>query len=186
MTDERRTIGTSGAAGRGNRSTPPSAAARALAGGQAQPKRPVKKANANAVTATPAKQAKKAGSQSGPKPATIAAKPAAKKASAAASKVTSVASAKTTQSTGATKRPAAKSSTTGPRSAAGLGSTPGGKPRKKAAPHLRAVTDADAAEAAAAAAMASEPSGSLIPGVIPLDEIVVAIIQAAQRVLGSE
>jgi 1-acyl-sn-glycerol-3-phosphate acyltransferase len=191
MTDERRTIGTSGAAGRGNRSTPPSAAARALAGGQAQSKRPVKKANANAATVTPAKPTKKAGPKTGskagpkagPKPAANAAKPAAKKASAAASKVTPVASAKTTQSTGATKRPAAKS---GPRSAAGLGATPGGKPRKKAAPHLRAVTDADAAEAAAAAAMASEPSGSLIPGVIPLDEIVVAIIQAAQRVLGSE
>jgi 1-acyl-sn-glycerol-3-phosphate acyltransferase len=51
---------------------------------------------------------------------------------------------------------------------------------------LRAVTDADAAEAAAAAAMANEPSGSLIPGVLPLDEIVLAIIQAAQRVLGSD
>jgi 1-acyl-sn-glycerol-3-phosphate acyltransferase len=188
MTDERRTIGTSGAAGRGNRLTPPSAAARALAGGQAQPKRPVKKANASTKNPTkaPAKPAKKDVSPAGRKPAATAAKSAAKKAPAAQSKVTSVASAKTTQSKGATKRPAAKSATTGPRSAARLGSTPGDKPRKKAAPHLRAVTDADAAEAAAAAAMASEPSGSLIPGVIPLDEIVLAIIQAAQRVLGSE
>ena len=145
MTDERRTIGTSGAAGRGNRSTPPSAAARALAGGQAQPKRPVKKANAQPKAT--------------PKPAeSSATKPAAKPA------------AKTT----APPKPTAKKA------------NPGTKPRPKAAPHLRAVTEEDAAEAAAAAARANENSGALIPGVIPLDEIVVAIVQAAQRVLGSD
>ena len=175
MTDERRTIGTSGAAGRGNRSTPPSAAARALAGGQAQPKRPVKKAKvANSSTETPAKPAKKVGPNGA-----NATRPAAKSATAPRSKVASA-------SKGATKRPAAKSATPRSRPAAGSGSTTGSKPRTKAAPHLRAVTDADAAEAAAAAAMASEPSGSLIPGVIPLDDIVLAIIQAAQRVLGSD
>lgn len=145
MTDERRTIGTSGAAGRGNRSTPPSAAARALAGGQAQPKRPVKKANAQ-PKATP-----RPAESSATKPA---AKPAAKKS--------------------APPKPAAKKA------------SPSTKPRKKAAPHLRAVTEEDAAEAAAAAARANENSGALIPGVIPLDEIVVAIVQAAQRVLGSD
>ena len=44
MTDERRTIGTGGQAGRGNRSTSPSSAARSLAGGSPGPKRPVSKA----------------------------------------------------------------------------------------------------------------------------------------------
>jgi 1-acyl-sn-glycerol-3-phosphate acyltransferase len=175
MTDERRTIGTSGAAGRGNRSTPPSAAARALAGAQAQPKRPVKKANskpsveatspvASAPTKTAAKtaQGKSAPGKSGATSATTGRKPSAKKASAA------------------------RSSATGPRTSkpSTAGASRGGP--GTGSPHLRAVTDADAAEAAAAAAMASESTGSIVPGGIPLDEIVVALVQAAQRVLGSD
>ncbi|MGI9085663.1 MAG: hypothetical protein ACR2FE_10315, partial [Aeromicrobium sp.] len=70
MTDERRTIGSGGQAGRGNRSTSPSAAARSLAGG-AGAKKPVTKAKA-AKTADP--------KPSGPKPAK---KPATKKPPAA-------------------------------------------------------------------------------------------------------
>lgn len=170
MTDERRTIGTSGAAGRGNRATPPSAAARALAGGSAQPKRPVKKANAKPATEAKASTAK-AAPPADSKPAPSATpRPAAKATNA---------------------KPAAKRTTGSPRPG-----TPGGGPRKTktgatgsartGSPHLRAVTEEDAAEAAAAAAMASESTGSLIPGGIPLDEIVLAIVQAAQRVLGSD
>lgn len=166
MTDERRTIGTAGTAGRGNRSTPPSAAARALAGGAAQPKRPVKKANAkpaadsprpaaeatSPAASTPSKPAKKAGAPTSPKPV-------AKKAAS---------------------RPAGGSA----RKAGASGSSRSGM--RPGSPHLRAVTDADAAEAAAAAAMASDATGSIVPGGIPLDEIVLAIVQAAQRVLGSD
>jgi 1-acyl-sn-glycerol-3-phosphate acyltransferase len=170
MTDERRTIGTSGAAGRGNRATPPSAAARALAGGQAQPKRPVKKANVKPV-AEPKRPAAKASPSAASKPVN---QPAAPKSAAKA----------------ATAKPAAKRTTSSPRPGA-----PGGPRKPKVAatgsarsgsPHLRAVTEADAAEAAAAAAMASESTGSIVPGGIPLDEIVLAIVQAAQRVLGSD
>ena len=126
VTDERRTIGSGGQAGRGNRSTSPSSAARSLAGG-ARDKKPV----------TKAKPAKKA---------------AAKKAA------------------------------------------PPPKPKSDkppARPRLRAVTEEDAAAAAAAAAEeAARKTRTAGPGAmpagIPLDEIVVALAQAAQRVLGSD
>jgi 1-acyl-sn-glycerol-3-phosphate acyltransferase len=161
MTDERRTIGTSGAAGRGNRSTPPSAAARALAGGQAQPKRPVKKANSQA-------------------------KPAAKKATAPKTASPKTASPKTAPPPAAGAQPKATASKAGAKRPGTKTAAAGSGRARKAAPHLRAVTDEDAAAAAAAAAMASDSTGSIIPGGIPLDEIVLAIVQAAQRVLGSD
>ena len=44
MNDERRTIGTTGAAGRGAKGASPSSAARSLAGPGARPKKPVTKA----------------------------------------------------------------------------------------------------------------------------------------------
>jgi len=137
MTDERRTIGTGGQAGRGNRSTSPSSAARSLAGGSSGAKKPVKKAKPSA----PKPDAPKA-----------ATKPAAKK-------------------------PAQKSAPQGP--------------PKQEPPRLRAVTEEDAAEAAAAAAEEAARKtrtagpGSM-PAGIPLDEILVAVAQAAQRVLGSD
>ena len=59
MNDDRRTIGTSGTAGRGNRSTPPSAAARSLAGAKAAPKKPVTKAKAVTKPAEPKTEPKK-------------------------------------------------------------------------------------------------------------------------------
>jgi len=74
----------------------------------------------------------------------------------------------------AVKKPAVK------RPAAARGATSTGQPR------LRAVTDEDAAAAAAAAAMAKDAKSSVIPGSIPLDDIVLAVIQAAQRVLGTD
>ena len=141
MTDERRTIGSGGQAGRGNRSTSPSSAARSLAGGASRAKKPVTKA----------------------KPST--AKPDAQKAPAS--------------------KPVAKKTTT--RSpGSGARKTPG-----PGAPRLRAVTDEDAAAAAAAAAEeAARKTRTAGPGAmpagIPLDEILVAIAQAAQRVLGSD
>jgi 1-acyl-sn-glycerol-3-phosphate acyltransferase len=145
MVDERKTIGSGGKAGRGNRSTSPSAAARTLAGPRAA-RKPVTKAKA----AEPAKPATKAA------PKGTAKKVAAKKAAAK------------------------KAAATAPKAAS-----------RNEAPRLRAVTDADAAAAAAAAseetARKTHTAGaaSLSPG-IPLDEIVVAVIQAAQRVLGSD
>ena len=151
MTDERKTIGSGGKAGRGNRQTSPSAAARALAGSP-----PVKK---------PVTKAKPAGAQSStPKPAT-------KKPPGAERR----AGAPSTTKKAATKRAAPAKSTTPPRE----------KPR------LHAVTDEDAAAAAAAAAEeAARRTRTAGPAPlsagIPIDEIMVAVIQAAQRVLGSD
>ncbi|HUS23180.1 MAG TPA: lysophospholipid acyltransferase family protein [Aeromicrobium sp.] len=148
MNDDRRTIGSSGTAGRGNRSRPPSAAARSLAGGRATPKKPVTKAKAVQKPASP-------------EPKKTSPKPTAKKAA---------------QPKAAPKKPAVKKVAPG-RKAAARGTTATGRPR------LRAVTDEDAA---AAAALAKEPKSSVIPGSIPLDDIVVAVVQAAQRVLGTD
>ncbi|MDX6277461.1 MAG: hypothetical protein QOJ72_1589 [Nocardioidaceae bacterium] len=142
MSDEKRPIGTSGTPGRGNRSTSPSAAARALGG--AQPvKRPVTKVKK--ATPPPAKAA--------PAKTTAKKPPPAKKA--------------------ATKKAATK------------------KAAPQAPPRLRAVTDEDAAAAAAAAAeeaaRRTRTAGAApLSAGIPLDEIVVAIVQAAQRVLGTD
>ena len=136
MNDDRRTIGSGGQAGRGNRSTSPSSAARSLAGGSDRPKKPVTKA----------------------KPTKKAAEPAAKKS--------------------APKKPKAAE----PRREQPITPDP---------PRLRAVTEEDAAAAAAAAAEeAARKTRTAGPGAmpagIPLDEIVVAVVQAAQRVLGSD
>ena len=141
MTDERKTIGSAGKAGRGNRQTSPSAAARALAGSPPA-KKPV--AKAKPAAAEPKKAATKKAS---PKPA------AAKKAA--------------------------------PKKAAP--SAPPSQPK----PRLRAVTDEDAAAAAAAAAeeaaRRTRTAGAApLSAGIPLDDIVVALIQAAQRVLGTD
>ena len=187
MNDDRRTIGTAGAAGRGNRSTPPSAAARSLAGGRAAPKKPV----------TKAKAASKPDAENPPRPKGAGGAPTASKAAAAktAAKKTPSAS-----KTSASKTSASKS--TGPKPAAKTAagakarkSTTSSKPRKPGAtrgttasggPRLRAVTDEDAAAAAAAGALAKDAQSSVIPGGLPLDDIVLAVLQAAQRVLGSD
>ena len=147
MTDERKTIGSAGKAGRGNRQTSPSAAARALAGGSAV-KKPVAKAKPSAGV-TPA-----------PKTKQPVAEPAAKK----------------------TAKPAASKS-----AAKTAATAPPAQPK----PRLRAVTDEDAAAAAAAAAeeaaKRTRTAGSApLSAGIPLDDIVVALIQAAQRVLGTD
>ncbi len=152
MTDDRRTIGSGGQAGRGNRSTSPSSAARSLAGGAPREKKPVTKA-------------KSTGSQ----PPKAAPKPTAKTAAQKKAQ-------KTAQKTTQKRAPQAGGAGTSTRSE---------KPR------LRAVTDEDAAEAAAAAAEeAARKTRTAGPGAmpagIPLDEIVVALAQAAQRVLGSD
>lgn len=170
MNDDRRTIGTSGTAGRGNRSTPPSAAARSLAGAKAAPKKPVTKAKAVTKPAEPKTEPKKEPAKNPPRPKgaggtpTAAKKTAAKKATA--------------------PKPAAKKTTPTPpkprKTTTTRGTAPSGRPR------LRAVTDEDAAAAAAAAALAADAKSSVIPGGIPLDDIVVAIVQAAQRVIGSD
>ncbi len=163
MNDDRRTIGSAGTAGRGNRSTPPSAAARSLAGGRAVPKKPVTKAKA---------ASKPAAKKMAPK------KTAAKKPASASKKTTGAKPA----ATGAAAAKARKSATTPKphKPAATRGTTASGQPR------LRAVTDEDAAAAAAAAALAKDAKSSVIPGGIPLDDIVLAVLQAAQRVLGSD
>ncbi|KAA1374972.1 acyltransferase family protein [Aeromicrobium fastidiosum] len=91
--------------------------------------------------------------------------------------------------TTASAKPTAKKST--PRTSA-----PKPPPAKKSAaqptkPRLRAVTDEDAAAAAAAAAeeaaRRTRTAGAApLSAGIPIDEILVAVVQAAQRVLGSD
>jgi 1-acyl-sn-glycerol-3-phosphate acyltransferase len=143
MNDDRKTIGSGGTPGRGNRATSPSTAARSLAGGT-PPRRPVPKAK-------PADQA-----AGGAAPTSEPVKP----------------------------RAGTSRTTTSP-----TGPAP-------AKPRLRAVTDEDAAAAAAAAAaaVAAEEAAHRTRTAgdapssdgIPLDEILVAVVEAAQRVLGSD
>jgi 1-acyl-sn-glycerol-3-phosphate acyltransferase len=151
VNDERKTIGSGGTPGRGNRQTSPSAAARSLAGSGAA-KKPVAKPKKAAASADPAASApaKKSATK---KP--TAEKPSAKKA--------------------APTKPAARKAST---------DTP-------SQPRLRAVTDEDAAAAAAAAAeeaaRRTRTAGAApLSAGIPIDEIFVAVIEAAQRVLGSD
>ncbi|WP_309221988.1 lysophospholipid acyltransferase family protein [Aeromicrobium sp. S22] len=130
MKDERKTIGSGGTPGRGNRETSPSAAARSLAGGSA-PRKPAAKKKTAAKQATPDEQT------------------------------------------------------------TGTSTTPPAQPPPTEKPHLRAVTDEDAAAAAAAAAeeaaRRTRTAGSApLSAGIPLDEIFVAVIEAAQRVLGTD
>ena len=162
MTDERRTIGSGGQAGRGNRSTSPSSAARSLAGPAQSRKKPVKKAK----PAAPASSASKDKSSTGAKPT--------KKSVSAPKGSTGAPRSDSTDRASGTHPSGARTSAGGPDM-----------------PRLRAVTDDDAAAAAAAAAeeatRQTRTAGSgAMPAGIPLDEIVVAVVQAAQRVLGSD
>ena len=79
MTDERKTIGSAGKAGRGNRQTSPSAAARALAGAPPA-KKPVSKVKHPSEQAKPKPAAKKAAATSATAKKTTAKKAAAKPA----------------------------------------------------------------------------------------------------------
>ena len=190
MTDERRTIGTDGTAGRGSRGGSPSSGARSLAGGTPRPRKPVRKAVAAKDSAddTSSTAAKAPSSPATTTKAAAAARksPAAKKTAAAKKSP----AAKKTESTERTRVPGA------PRDAAATSSRPGGSrsgaSRSSATgPRLRAVTDEDAAAAAAAAAEEAArttrtASGrATLPG-LPVEDIVLAVAQAAQRVLGSD
>jgi 1-acyl-sn-glycerol-3-phosphate acyltransferase len=141
VNDDRKTIGSGGTPGRGNRQTSPSTAARALAGPGSRP------------TSTPTQKVT-------PKKKAAAAKKAAQPKAAAAKKAAPTKAG-----------PAKKTAPTKPR--------------------LRAVTDEDAAAAAAAAAeeaaRRTRTAGAApLSAGIPVDEIFVAVIEAAQRVLGSD
>jgi len=159
--DERKQIGSGGPAGRGNRKVSPSSAARSLAGAT-----PAKKAAPKQSASNKAAPAKKAG------PAKKAA-PAKKKAAPAQDPVSTTEPIKLS--------PAKK---TAPAEASAASDEPT-TPR----PHLRAVTDDDAAAAAAAAAEEAQrrtkSAGAPIPAGIPLEDIVAALLDAFQRVLGS-
>ncbi|MRK00389.1 glycerol acyltransferase [Aeromicrobium sp. S22] len=96
----------------------------------------------------------------------------------------------------APRKPAAKKKTaakqaTPDEQTTGTSTTPPAQPPPTEKPHLRAVTDEDAAAAAAAAAeeaaRRTRTAGSApLSAGIPLDEIFVAVIEAAQRVLGTD
>ena len=173
--DPRKNIGARSAKPGAGR-TSPSSAARSLAGGSAPRKPPTK------AKPTPSAKAESAAGEPPTKAASAtppAKKPAAKKATTKAS----------TAKTSATKGPAPKAPTS---KAGGRTTTPSSSARSTATgTRLRAVTDDDAARAAAEAAEEAQRrtrSAGATPAAagIPIDEIVGAVIQAAQRVLGSD
>ncbi|WP_229054729.1 lysophospholipid acyltransferase family protein [Aeromicrobium sp. Leaf350] len=159
--DTRKNIGARSAKPGAGR-TSPSTAARSLAGGSAPRKPPTKakpKAPADEPTKTPAAKAAPKADAKKAAPKKSAAKPAAKKSAGAKESARPTASA------------SARSTATGRR--------------------LRAVTDDDAARAAAEAAEEAQRrtrSAGATPAAagIPVDEIFAAVVQAAQRVLGSD
>lgn len=182
MTDERRTIGTTGPAGRGNRGASPSSASRSLVGGAPARKKPPARKKAAPAGASASGAAKK--STSGAR--TASAKRAASQAEG------------TAPGSGPTKQPSSSAPASGPSTTAGTaGPEPTGATRKRTSgrqgrpgPRLRAVTDDDAAAAAAAAAeeaaKATRTAGpASMPG-IPVEELVQAFLGAAQRVLGAD
>ena len=177
--DPRKNIGARSAKP-GSGRTSPSSAARSLAGGTA-PRKPPTKAKA---TPRPAADEASPKSAASPKPAADpASTTAAPKKKSAASKRSSPTSSATTSSTkGEARTGAAGDRTTTPSSSAR--STATGR-------RLRAVTEDDAARAAAEAAEEAQRrtrTAGAAPAAagIPIDEIVAAVIQAAQRVLGSD
>ncbi len=165
MSEDRKqpSIGTAGTPGRGNRSTSPSAAARAIGGAPAV-KRPVTKVN----------------KANGMNKATPTAK------SPTKTPTTKASTAKAPTAKAPTKKASVKATSAGPAKKMSAN-----KDATTARPRLRAVTDEDAAAAAAAAAeeaaRRTRTAGAApLSAGIPLDEIVVAIVQAAQRVLGTD
>lgn len=177
MTDERRTIGTKGAAGRGSRGGSPSSGARSLAGKAPAARKPVRKAAApDRPDAEPAESP--------------AAPPAATKAvTSGAAKTAKSATSGTKKS--ATTGPAAKKTASATRAPGASAKRPASSRSTAGGSRLRAVTEEDAAAAAAAAAEEAAretrtASGkATLPG-LPVEDIVLAVVQAAQRVLGSD
>ncbi len=183
MNDERRTIGTDGAAGRGTRGGSPSSGARSLAGGKAAPRKPVRKAAASATTeSSTTKPARTAKPETPTTPTVEPTTPAREKPRKTAANTTGAKKsgagrpkASTSTASGSPSRPRRSTSASGP----------------DATPHLRAVTEEDAAAAAAAAAEEAAretrtASGrATLPG-LPVEEVLVAVVQAAQRILGSD
>ena len=165
MTDDTSAIGSGGRPGRGGK-TSPSAAARTLAGGSAPARKaPVKKAEQS----TPAAPKKSAAKKATPKKA------------AATKGATAGGPAKASAS-----RTTGKKTTTQKSASRVTGQDPSGT-----RPRLRAVTDEDAAAAAAHAAQEAEretrtAGAAPLAAGLPLDDIVSAIIQGAQRVMGSD
>lgn len=168
--DPRKNIGSRSAKPGAGR-TSPSSAARSLAGGSAPRKAPTKAKPKPSVADAPAKPtaaSKAPASQPAPAKAKATAK---KKPAAAKSSAKAAPSARPTTARTTTPSSSARSTATGTR--------------------LRAVTDDDAARAAAEAAEEAQRrtrSAGATPAAagIPIDEIVAAVIQAAQRVLGSD
>lgn len=184
MNDERRSIGSNGEAGRGTRGGSPSSGARSLAGGKAAPRKPVRKAVAPAAQ-EPTKPAVPDAAEPARK------RPASKKAAAKRPAATSAAGTGTAARPGTAEAGASRSS--GPRSADATRTTSraGASRTTDTGPRLRAVTDEDAAAAAAAAAedaareTRTASGRATLPG-LPVEEVLVAVVQAAQRILGSD
>lgn len=169
MNDERRTIGTTGAAGRGGKGSSPSSAARSLVGGGAStPRKPVTKKTPPADAEK--KAAKKTTAKKAPAKKTATDEPAATEAP--------------------TEKAAAKKSAPKKKAAPKKSTPPRADRTTSSGPRLRAVTDEDAARAAAEAAeeaaRETRTAGpATMPG-LPVEDIVMAVVQAAQRILGSD
>lgn len=183
--DPRKNIGARSAKP-GSGRTSPSSAARSLAGGSAPRKPPTK-----AKPKTPAKP-EAASAESARKTASTSS-PTKKPSKSTASKPAASKSATSKPATSKSSSPKAPSSTGGRASSTGgPATTPSSSARSTATgTRLRAVTDDDAARAAADAAEEAQRrtrSAGATPAAagIPIDEIVAAVIQAAQRVLGSD
>ena len=181
--DPRKNIGARSAKPGAGR-TSPSSAARSLAGGSTPRKPPTK-----AKPKTPAKPESATGEPT-KKPTSTAAptqKPTATRSTTASSTGAKSPTAKSPSAKAATSKTGSRASAAGSRTA-----SPSSSARSTATgTRLRAVTDDDAARAAAEAAEEAQRrtrSAGATPAAagIPIDEIVAAVIQAAQRVLGSD
>lgn len=198
--DDLRSIGHAGEAGRGNKAVSPSAAARSLAVGAKQGTKPAATKSAGAESAAKETAKKAASKTAASSVKKTAAKPATKKA--AAKPVTKRAGAKSTVADSSSSKAASKTTATTDSSATkkSVGSTKSTTSRRS---HLRAVPDPDANKSAQADARTTnafsastkssdQAKAKTKPSEIPeqptfsLDEVLTAVFEGAQRVLGAD
>ena len=181
--DDLRSIGHSGEAGRGNRSTSPSSAARSLAGPAKAKPAAKKSAPATPVADAPAKPAAKKATSAKAAPA---------KKAAAAKKTTPAKKATPAKKSAGGSKDAPTSTGSAPKKPAASASKPTAKSEdSKRRAHLRAVPDEPAAGDAARAASekpnnAKEKVPAPEPHPLSFDEVLTSIIEAAQRIFGAD
>jgi 1-acyl-sn-glycerol-3-phosphate acyltransferase len=182
--DDLRSIGHSGEAGRGNRSTSPSSAARSLAGPAKAKPAAKKSAPATPVADAPAKPAAKKATSAKAAPA---------KKAAAAKKTTPAKKATPAKKSAGGSKDAPTSTGSAPKKPAASASKPTAKSEdSKRRAHLRAVPDEPAAGDSASAPAseklnkAKEKVPAPDPHPLSFDEVLTSIIEAAQRIFGAD